>query len=280
MKLTIITPAVIVLAVAGWLAAQSHSPCNLPCVVKAEDGWVLQPNQHVDQNAVLGSRLANQEAIIDCGSAGWILHTCSKPNCKVRACDLEGKDASSGRKDVSSGRVDPVAGRSAELRASYLGREATTHIGAAVRGGREPNDALLLQNAQGIHWGPALERVLEGTYCFRFTRLPAAGSRPLIFQLQWDRRKDREGVMAVPTVTPGTYTLEKGTPDNGGCRIDPEAAAAWVLIAPESDFGRASAQWQTDTAWTNKLEESGASLMAVTTVRRGLLAGLADSLAH
>ena len=53
---------------------------------------------------------------------------------------------------------------------------------------------------------------------------------------------------------------------------------AWVLIAAESDFGRASGQWQTDTAWTNKLEETGVSPMAVTTVRRALLAGLADSL--
>ena len=84
--------------------------------------------------------------------------------------------------------------------------------------------------------------------------------------------------MAVPAVTPGPYTLEKGSPDPGGCRIDPDAAAAWVLIAAETDFGRASAQWQTDTAWTNKLEESGTSLMAVTTVRRALLAALADSL--
>jgi hypothetical protein len=276
MKLSVITPAVIVLAVPGWLAAQNSTPCAEPCVVQAEKGWQLSgrqlsPNQHVDKDAVLESKSANQDAIIACGSAGWILHTCSKPDCKVRACDLAGKG-------VSSGRVDPVAGRPTELRASYLGRESTPRITAAVRGGREPNDALLLQNAQGIHLGPALDRILEGEYCFRLARLPAADSRPLIFQLRWDRRKDRQGVMAVPPVTPGTYTLEKGSPDPGGCRIAPDATAAWVLIAAESEFGRASGQWRTDTAWANKLEESGASLMAVTTVRRALLAALADSL--
>jgi hypothetical protein len=276
MKLTVITPAVIVLAMPGWLAAQSGTPCTEPCVVQAEKGWQLSgrelsPNHHVDKDAVLSCKSANQDAIIACGSAGWILHTCSKPDGQVRACDLEGNG-------VSSGRVDAMAGRPAELRPSYFGRESTPRITAAVRGGREPNDALLLQTAQGIHWGPALDRILEGEYCFRLTRLPAAGSHPLVFQLKWDRRKDREGVMAVPAVTPGTYTLEKGTPDPGGCRIDPDATAAWVLIASESNFNRASGQWQTDTAWTNKLEESGTSLMAVTTVRHALLASLADSL--
>ena len=82
MKLTVIMPAVIVLAAPGWLAAQNRSDCTPLCVIETDPGWQLSGrqlylSQHFEGDPILESKSANQDVIINCGSAGWILHTCT-----------------------------------------------------------------------------------------------------------------------------------------------------------------------------------------------------------
>jgi hypothetical protein len=266
-KVRLVVAVAAALAVPAWLAAQGGAEYH---VIAADMGWNLSANQKLRAGDTLSSKEANQDAIVDCKSAGWIAYTCLKPACSVQAC-------STAIKGGESRRVDPSGQTPARsLSDALFARSQTVFVNAAVRGGREPNDAVLMQDAQGVHWGPALQRVLEGGYCFRLARLPAAGTRPLIFSLPWDRRKDPEGVMAVPGVTPGTYALEKGAPDGSGCRVAADAARAWILIAQAAGFNRIDAQWKQDAAWADRLEESGASTLVVVTVRRALLASLAD----
>ena len=256
------------LSVPAWLAAQAGGEYS---VINADKAWNLSAGQKLRAGETLSSKEANQDAIVDCKSAGWFAYTCLTPACSVKVCSkaIQGGE---------SRRVDPSGQTPARsLSDALFARSQTLFVNAAVRGGREPNDAVLFEDAQGVHWGPALKRVLEGEYCFRLTRLPPAGARPQVFSLKWDRRKDPEGVMAVPGATPGTYTLEKGAPDGSGCRVDADAAPAWILIARAPDFSRIEAQWKQDSAWTDRLDESGASQLVVVTVRRALLASLADA---
>ena len=59
---------------------------------------------------------------------------------------------------------------------------------------------------------------------------------------------------------------------------DPDATAAWILVAAESDFSRVSTEWKANTTWFNQLEQSGSDPSVVSTVRHAILAYLADSL--
>jgi hypothetical protein len=91
----------------------------------------------------------------------------------------------------------------------------------------------------------ALNRVLEGQYCFQVSPLPADAAAPAAGQ-------DR-------------------------CVVEDDAAPAWVVIAPQSDWPRLVAQWKSYRAWFRQLEDSGAAPGVVVTVRRAVLSSLADT---
>lgn len=154
-------------------------------------------------------------------------------------------------------------------------REITT---LGVRGGGNPADALLLMDAKGVHWGPALARVLEGHYCLRLTPLPTGTAR--VLTIDWDRATDAEGIVRAPGVVAGIYSLDKGTPGGAGaCAVESDAKAAWVVIAGEAQFNRENPGWKQRSAEIAQLERSDAGPDAAATLRHALLASLADSTA-
>jgi hypothetical protein len=148
---------------------------------------------------------------------------------------------------------------------------------AAARAGGNPNDAVVLQRDAEIHLGPALRRVVEGTYCFQLKRLPSSGDIRT-FTLAWDHSTDAEGIVQLPGLKVGAYELAKGTAGaTGACQLDDDGVPAWVVLAPESEFRRATADWNGYRDSLTELENSGAPQSLVMAVRRAAHSGIADS---
>ena len=163
------------------------------------------------------------------------------------------------------------------LFAALVVRTAAQPVGAATRAGGNPNDAVILQRGDEIHWGPALRRVLEGTTASNsddcLCPVKAAPS------LAWDRSNDAEGIAALPGLKPGTYELSKGdAATDGSCRLDADGFPAWVVVVPEAEFTRANTDWKSYGDSLADLEKTGATASLVMAVRRAALSGSADSL--
>jgi len=264
-------------------------------VILAEKGWsadgrtVTRGTSLSAQDVLTGT--ANATALLlECGQAGWLVYECGGRPCRIPVCAPKVDGVIVQRSDpggAGSRTADPIRGpvatagvpESRTLFASLFSRQPQSPVTLGVRSGGNPSDAVILQNAQGIHWGPALNRVLEGHLCFRIGNIPASGGPMPAFSLDWDRSIDSEGVAAVPAVRPGLHEMGKGVPGPGGnCSADPDATAAWILVAAESDFPRVSAEWKANAAWFSQLEQSGSDPSVVSTVRHAVLAYLADSL--
>ncbi|MCU1339242.1 MAG: hypothetical protein JWO19_4823 [Bryobacterales bacterium] len=263
-------------------------------VVLAEKDWsvsgrAIARGTSLSAQDVLSGTANATALILECGQAGWLVYECGAQPCRIPVCATKVDGVRVQRSDpggasnnrAESGRgvlTSRVAPESRTLFDTLFRRQPKDPVTLGVRSGGNASDALVLQNAQGIHWGPALNRILEGRHCFRLSSIPAAGP-VLTFSVDWDRSLDPEGVARVPMASAGLYEIVKGVPGSGGnCPADPDAAAAWVLVAPEPDFPRISADWKNDAAWFSQLEQSGSDPSVVATVRHAVLAYLADSL--
>jgi len=252
-------------------------------VVNAEKGWVTgsKPVTRGDRllaNAEL-TALDTGDLTLDCGAPGWISYSCRSGRCRVQACSLKAAGLDIHRVDIRAAGFLQVP---ADLLAALFTREPRTAVMAVTRSAGSPSDAVLLQNAQGIHFGASLARVVEGEYCLRLSRLPRNPTQPTrVFTLDWDRTADAEGVVRGSALPAGTYVLEKGTPPanskNSGCVADSEAQPSWVVIAPESRFARANEEWNSKQMAFAELERSGASAALIDTLRHALLASISDS---
>jgi hypothetical protein len=160
-------------------------------------------------------------------------------------------------------------------------REPKQLVMAAARSGGNPNDAVVALDERGVHWGPALMRVLEGRYCLQLSQLPAGTSGgDATALLDWDRAVDAEGVASTPGVSPGLHALQKGSPgSNGSCEFDADGTTAWVLVVPAPEFQRLDAAWKQQAVSIADLERGGISLATATTVRHAVLADLAATVA-
>ena len=264
-------------------------------VILAEKGWsvagrsVARGTSLSAQDVLAGA--ANATALLlECGQAGWLVYECGGRPCRIPVCAPKVDGVTVQRSDpggADNRSTDPIRGpvvtagvpESRTLFASLFSRQPQSPVTLGVRSGGNPSDAVILQNAQGIHWGPALNRILEGRHCFRLSNIPASNGPIPAFSLDWDRSIDSEGVAAVPAVRLGLYEMGKGVQGPGGnCPADPDAVAAWILVVSESDFSRVSAEWKANTAWFNQLEQSGSDPSVVSTVRHAVLAYLADSI--
>lgn len=157
-------------------------------------------------------------------------------------------------------------------------REPAELAVAAVRESGGPADAVVMQTPEGIHWAPALTRVLEGHYCFRLSHLPADAGAVRTFTLDWDRTIEKEGIAPVPNLAPGVYRLEQGRPEaNASCAATASVSDVWVLVVPQARFDQVNKQWREDSTQVDDLEQSGASTSAIATLSHAILAWLAES---
>jgi hypothetical protein len=264
------TSTLVLMAVlaSGSLAAESVK------VIEADSGWTSQSQSvaaggTVQADGPISGAASSKNLVLDCAQSGRLAYSCKTKPCTITACS---KMPSS---DSEVRLIDPPVTFLGSLWDGFMKRRARAPVLLAARAGGSPNDALLLQDDRGIHWGPALRRVLEGSYCFRISYL-LDGSEAKTFQIGWDRSVDPEGLAALPGLTPGGYRIEKGS--SGSCNPDPEASQAWVVIAPTNRFAELSADWQKAVKWLDELSAGGASPQTVTTARQAVLAGLAEVL--
>ncbi|HYI96940.1 MAG TPA: hypothetical protein VEX68_25580 [Bryobacteraceae bacterium] len=253
--------------------------CSLPLVAQAirvieiDKGWTLQSKplgwgEIVPSASEISGERSSVNLVLECKKA-WLAYSCRNVPCKVTPCVT----AASG--EVYVRKIDPptfVAGLSTKLEALWK-RKARAPVTLAARAGGSPNDAFLLQDERGVHWGPSLHRVLEGKYCFRLSHL-WKDVELKTFTFEWDRGVDPEGIAKVGDLAPGGYLLEKGL--NGSCTPDPESLPAWVVIAAPDGFAKLNPEWQKSAKWLEQLSSEGASVATVTTARQGVLATMAE----
>lgn len=216
------------------------------------------------------------DVIVKCGPDLYYSYSCSK-ECRVPLCKEQVDGVAVHRISLHQ-HTEGKTGFLDGLFAALFVRTPALPVGSATRAGGNPNDAVILQRGAEIHWGPALRRVLEGTYCFQLRRLPLS-SEVRSFTLAWDRSVDAEGIAPLPGLKPGTYELSKGdAATDGSCRLDADGFPAWVVVVPEAEFARANADWKSYSDSLADLEKTGATASLVMAVRRAALSGLADSL--
>ncbi len=88
-------------------------------------------------------------------------------------------------------------------------REPKPAANAAARAlGGMVSAAVILKDDQGLHWAPALAGVFEGSYCLLVEPVPAEGRR-WTTTVEWDRRRNAEGLAALPDLPPGLYLGEE-----------------------------------------------------------------------
>ncbi len=252
--------------------AGAHSLAQGPPRVVSTTGTWTSGNTLV----IRGTRLApnstlvataKADLLIECGEGKHFVYSCEK-DCKFIAC---GQGSTAG---VETHSVNVSAG----FWQSLMVREPKQLVVAAARAGGNLSDALLVQDAKGVHWGPALGRVLEGRYCLRLAPLTTSGSsQSTTVTIDWDRAVDAEGI-AQSEVKPGLYRAEKGTPGAGNiCQVDTDGVPAWVLLAAANQFGSLSTQWKQHQQSAGELERANVAPSIVATFRQAALASLADS---
>ncbi len=254
---------------AARLAAQEPAPGIR--VVRADDGWFNAKTKLKTGDPLSGKEDLNgtkaAPLVLACASDVWRSYTCRDEGCQVHACAEKSEGAI-----VQTIHLKPPA--HGDVVASLFRHQRDDARTLGVRGGGNPNDGVVLASADAAHWGPALTRVLEGTYCFRLTPLPAGNART--FTLEWDRRVSPEGIAKMPGLNGGVYTLEKG---DAGCRFtDVDSAPAWVLVVPEPQFAEVNDTWKSYAPTFKELTDDGATPTVVSTVRRAILSSLSDSI--
>jgi len=265
------------------LLAQDHGDSPIR-VVHPGSGWSLGSHPLVRGQTlsplagITGSASESVDLLLDCGKVGWLSYSCTSHPCHVPVCSTSVNGAKVQRFDLAHNSKLPASKSGDSTFFSLLRREPVALAVLGVREGGNPNDAVVRITGTSVHLAPALNRVLEGHYCFRFTPLPAAGATPQIFTMDWDRSLDSEGVMEAPALQAGLYAVEKSdAPGGASCNFESDAPKVWVLVASETDFLRIQPEWKSDAAQLHELELAGASPTILQTIRHAILANLADA---
>ena len=237
------------------------------------DGFMADKKPATRNLPVGGKQLSGTrgaEILLSCNKKP-LLYVCTGANCSVTACALEpGKRVG----DVEAKEWSFTPPKREGL-AGYMRREPKPAPIAAARDVGGPVDAVVLQDEKGVHWAPALAGVFEGNYCLLVGTLPPS-AQTWTTTLQWDRRREPEGLAAVTGLPPGLYSLRKGPAGASSCQPDADADAAWVLVAAGGEFAPISAEWRSYAESIEELERSGVSPSLTATLRRASLAALAE----
>jgi hypothetical protein len=249
-------------------------------VILGGKGWSLAgkdltPGQTVPANAqITGASGESSDLLLDCGpGAGSLSYSCKNAPCMVMACrtNLE---------NVNVQRVDALPRESSGSFFSALFRRDPAPVALlASRAAGNISDAVVTQTGDQVHLAPALNRVLEGKYCFRFTPLPETNRSTIeTATMNWDRTSDAEGLLSAPKLRPGLYSVEKSNSDaEGACTFDPDTPRAWILVTPEAEFAHTNQVWTEFKQKLRAMEDENVSPDVVRTTRHAILAHLADS---
>jgi len=248
-----------------------------PFVISADKGWFSGASPLSRKDGVPdGAKVAARETgdlILQCPEAKIYSYSCRLKPCEVQACKtlraagMEIKEVALAGAGLGFLKWDRL-----------FTREPLAPVFAVARAGGNPNDAVLRQDAKGVHFGPALNRILEGRYCLRLRSLPLGSSPALTATLEWDRALDAAGVAPVPGLKAGLHSMEVGTPETSGtCRVDPDRTPAWILAAAEPSYANLNRSWRDVVSRLNDLERAGSSASLLATLRHAALATLADS---
>ena len=245
-----------------------------PVVISADDGWTVDSKKLIrglklSSSATVAFKKATQgkasALVVDCPGEGIHFYSCPNGACERLAC---GENASGVlRLSAESGH-----GPMKRISALLAEREPKNYVTAAARAGGSPTDALLLSDSSGIHWGPALRRVLEGRYCLILTHL-GKQQPSKTFIINWDSALDPQGITPASGLASGGYNLEKGTGEV--CKADPDSVSSWVVIAPEAAFKNLSVDWSRTVVSLDKLSEVS-SLSTVSAARHAFMASMAE----
>jgi hypothetical protein len=281
-------PFVIYFLALGLFAQPEHTDAKRPIgVLFASDGWMMgsspvKAGQYLAPTATLKTTDPG-DLMLGCPKRGWLSYTCHRFPCSIPVCSLELTDAEVKRVDKAAGSDAPIEAGLGERLMSWLTRAAPPPpITAGVRAGGNPNDAVVLADAEKVHLAPALTRVLEGEYCFGLIPLGDPERRAsLTFRMKWNREEEPEGLVTLKGIAPGAYALEKEIAGpSGACEPDADAVAAWIVIAPRDRFFALTDQWKGNRAWLDNLSQSGVSAVVIATARHAIIAQLSDSIAH
>ena len=240
------------------------------------DGFLID-GQPITRNSPIagGGKLTGKrgdEILLACDN-GPVLYVCTGDDCEVSVCAIEGKSIRRREWSFKPRSGDPN-GSIVRWLSSLAKRDPKPAAIAAARAMGEPVDAVVLLDEKGVHFAPALAGVLEGSYCLTLGTLPTSG-KTWTTTLQWDRRREPEGIATVSGLPPGLYSLRKSPAGAADCQPDANDAG-WVLVATSAQFPQLVAEWDVYAASIEELEQSGVSPTLIATLRRAALSGLSE----
>ncbi len=235
----------------------------------------LKPGEPISLNAILTGP-ESSELVLKCPT-GVLSYKCTGGACKVPAC-------ASSAPNVTISRLDkgplPASSESFSLLSVFKRAPANT-VSTVVRGETNPNDAIVILKGDEVHLAPALNRILEGNYCFSLQSLETSDASSALLKLNWNKDDEPEGMVKAPGLKPGVHLLErKILTDSGSCAVDSKSVPAWILLAPETQFRELTDQWKAKRPWFDELTASGSSPAVVATMRHATIAELSQSLSR
>ncbi len=254
-----------------------------PEVIGVDEGWMFESKKLIQRQKLPDSANVTFKRkqpgnasvlVIECPNGIIIAYNCPMDSCQYKVCrDKSAMDVKGASVSEAPTEIPMAIFRYLKKTLSDLVEEKEPrYVTAAARAGGSPTDALLLSDTRGVHWGPALHRVLEGKYCLILKHLNKT-QEPKTFVIDWDASVDAEGAKHVPGLEPGGYTLEKGTGEV--CKADPDASPAWVVIAPAPAFNNLNADWSKTSAWLDQLSKTS-TIDTVSAARHAFMRGMAE----
>src|ERR1039458_8303843 len=162
----------------GALLAQGPGKSMIR-VISAGEGWsvdgrALERGKWLAGISSVTGRAHADGLILDCAAKGWIAYTSGNDSCRFPVC--ADKVCNSVQRVDLAGEDPRTTGWLVPMLTSLFRREPRDVVTLGVRSVGVA-DGLALQDREDTHWAPVLDRMLDGTHCFRLTSLPAGTAK-------------------------------------------------------------------------------------------------------
>ena len=263
----------------GALLAQGPGKSMIR-VISAGEGWsvdgrALERGKWLAGISSVTGRAHADGLILDCAAKGWIAYTSGNDSCRFPVC--ADKVCNSVQRVDLAGEDPRTTGWLVPMLTSLFRREPRDVVTLGVRSVGVA-DGLALQDREDTHWAPVLDRMLDGTHCFRLTSLPAGTAKQgRYFIVNWQHSEAASGTAKSRGLRPGLYSVAEGIVGAGAtCTDRPNAQSAWVLVLAAADYERIDSEWKRASGQFDRIALK-ADPSAVETVRRAFLAYWADN---